>query len=69
MPTGPLPIFRASGEAAASYVPGHPFAEVQVAVGEEHITCTAVDAWDLLAVLMQALGAQPPTETPAGPGR
>lgn len=53
----PAPFFGAEGAAAASYQPGHVFAEVQFTVHETRTTCTAAEARDLIAVLMQVLGA------------
>lgn len=57
MPDGPGPIYASQGGVAASYQPGHELAEVEFAVHGVRTACTAVEARDLIAVLMQALTA------------
>lgn len=59
----PHSIFAREGAAQVSYLPGHDIAEVEVAIHGRHLDCTAPEAWDLIAALMQVLGAKPQTTT------
>lgn len=57
MPDGPGPIYASSGDAAVSYLPGHAHAEMRLAVHGQTAYCTASEARDLLAALIEAFSA------------
>jgi hypothetical protein len=68
VPDGPGPIFASQGAAAVSYLPGHDFAEIEFAVAGRRTECSADEARNLLAALLEVFCAAS-NETPADTGR